>query len=80
MTGDKSKIYDLANSGFNIYAGENPEVAGGFEHSGNFALIDKNGFIRSRLDNFGNPMIFYRGIISEKKVIGMMDKKKKFQY
>ncbi len=64
MTGDKDTIYNLANIGFNIYAGENPNVEGGFEHSGNFALIDKNGYIRSRRDNFGNPKIFYSGIIS----------------
>lgn len=67
MTGDKQVIYDLANIGFNIYAGENPNVEGGFEHSGNFALIDKNGFIRSRKDHFGNPKIFYKGIISEEE-------------
>ncbi|WP_033957647.1 SCO family protein [Psychroserpens jangbogonensis] len=67
MTGDKEIIFDLANIGFNIYAGENPNVEGGFEHSGNFALIDKNGFIRSRKDNFGNPKIFYKGIISEEE-------------
>lgn len=67
MTGDKDVIFDLANVGFNIYAGENPNVEGGFEHSGNFALIDKNGFIRSRKDNFGNPKIFYKGIISEEE-------------
>jgi protein SCO1/2 len=41
------KIYDLANKGFNLYAGEN-KVNGGFEHSGLFALIDKNGDIRCR--------------------------------
>lgn len=67
MTGDKDVIFNLANIGFNIYAGENPNVEGGFEHSGNFALIDKNGFIRSREDNFGNPKIFYKGIISEEE-------------
>ncbi|MBR9915690.1 MAG: SCO family protein [Algicola sp.] len=65
MTGDQEAIYALANVGFNIYAGENPEVEGGFEHSGNFALIDKNGFMRSRKDDFGNPKIFYKGIVSE---------------
>ncbi|OMP31373.1 SCO family protein [Mangrovimonas sp. DI 80] len=64
MTGDKDAIYELANIGFNLYTGENEEVAGGFEHSGNFALIDKNGFIRSRVVA-GNPLIFYNGIISE---------------
>ncbi len=66
MTGDKDAIYELANLGFNIYAGENPEAEEGFEHSGNFALIDKNGFIRSRKVQ-GNPVIFYNGIISEEE-------------
>jgi protein SCO1/2 len=68
LTGDKDKIYELANVGFNLYTAEDSEVAGGFEHSGNFALIDKNGFIRSRIQN-GNPLIFYNGIISESDVI-----------
>lgn len=67
MTGDKEAIYALANIGFNIYAGENPDVEDGFEHSGNFALIDKHGFMRSRKDNFGNPKIFYKGIVSEEE-------------
>ena len=65
MTGDQDVIYELANKGFNLYTAEDGAAEGGFEHSGNFALIDKNGFIRSRLDNYGNPMIFYNGIISE---------------
>ena len=67
MTGDETEIYKLANVGFNIFVGkvENDEI--GFEHSGDFALIDKNGFIRSRLDGFGNPKIFYKGVISEQE-------------
>lgn len=65
MTGEEDKIYELANVGFNIYVGKDASVEAGFEHSGNFALIDKNGFIRSRKDDFGNPKIFYSGIISE---------------
>lgn len=65
MTGDKEEIYDLANLGFNIYVGENNEIEGGFEHSGNFALIDKEGYIRSRSDKYGNPIIFYKGILGE---------------
>ncbi|WP_298894143.1 SCO family protein [uncultured Psychroserpens sp.] len=69
MTGDQEEIYALANIGFNIYAGENPNVEGGFEHSGNFALIDKNGFMRSRKDDFGNPKIYYKGIISEEEKV-----------
>ena len=42
LTGEKDKIYNLANEGFNIFASVNPRVAGGFEHQGYFALIDKN--------------------------------------
>lgn len=69
MTGDEDKIYELANVGFNIYVGKDDSVEAGFEHSGNFALIDKNGFIRSRRDDFGNPKIFYAGIISEEEKV-----------
>lgn len=65
LTGDSEKIYDLANNGFNIFAMENLNVPGGFEHSGLFALVDKQGYIRSRRDDFGNPIIYYRGMISE---------------
>jgi protein SCO1/2 len=65
LTGEKEKIYALANQGFNIFAAVNPRVAGGFEHQGYFALIDKNGFIRSRTDQFGNPIVYYLGIDQE---------------
>lgn len=62
LTGDKKYIYDLANKGFNLYAGENSKVNGGFEHSGLFALIDKNGNIRCRKDDYGNPILYYDGL------------------
>ena len=62
LTGNKEAIYELANVGFNLFVAEDGEVAGGFEHSGNFALIDKEGYIRSRLDDFGNPKIYYYGL------------------
>jgi len=65
LTGDKERIYELANTGFNIYAAEMPDAPGGFEHAGLFALIDKNGYIRSRVDEFGNPIIYYRGAITQ---------------
>ncbi|RAV29686.1 SCO family protein [Sinomicrobium soli] len=65
LTGDADKIYELANGGFNLYAGVNPEARGGFEHSGMFALIDGNGNIRSRKDKFGNPMVYYDGLEQE---------------
>lgn len=64
LTGDREDLYDLANRGFNIYAAEEPNVAGGFEHNGFFALIDKEGYIRSRYDASGNPVIYYRGTVS----------------
>ena len=64
LTGKKEDIYKLSNEGFNLYTAQDDDVEGGFEHSGNFALIDKNGFIRSRVLN-GNPVIYYNGIISE---------------
>jgi|TARA_R110000851_G_scaffold263331_1_gene415817 protein SCO1/2 len=62
LTGDRDYIYDLANKGFNLYAGENSKVNGGFEHSGLFALIDKKGNIRCRKDDFGNPILYYDGL------------------
>ena len=65
MTGNKDAIYCLANTGFNLYAAEVEGADGGFEHSGNFALIDKQGYIRSRTDAYGNPKIYYKGIISQ---------------
>ena len=62
LTGDKEYIYNLALKGFNLYAGENDEVAGGFEHSGLFALIDKEGKIRCRRDSQDNPILYYDGL------------------
>ena len=62
LTGDKKYIYNLANKGFNLYAGENNKAAGGFEHSGLFALVDKQGKIRCRKDAQGNPILYYDGL------------------
>ncbi|MBC2838790.1 SCO family protein [Robiginitalea sp. SC105] len=64
LTGNRDSIYELANAGFNIFAAETPDVPGGFEHSGLFALIDREGYLRSRKDRFGNPVVYYRGTIS----------------
>ena len=61
LTGDRDYIYNLAKS-YKLYAGVNPEAAGGFEHSGMFALIDKEGNMRSRKDVYGNPIWFYDGL------------------
>ena len=62
LTGDKEYIFNIANKGFNLYAGEAKNVNGGFEHSGLFALIDKKGNIRCRKDDFGNPILYYDGL------------------
>jgi protein SCO1/2 len=70
LTGDRTYIFDLANKGFNLYAGLNPKIVGGFEHSGLFAIVDKKGNIRCRKDEFGNPIVYYDGI--EKKGIEMI--------
>lgn len=67
LTGNLGDIYTLANTGFSIFAAEVPDAEGGFEHSGLFALVDKNGYIRSRVDEFGNPIVYYRGAISEQE-------------
>ena len=65
LTSDIEKVYKLANKGFSIFAGINPAVAGGFEHQGYFALIDKSGYIRSRVDRFNNPIVYYSGLDKE---------------
>ncbi|MFP5437125.1 MAG: SCO family protein [Bacteroidia bacterium] len=61
LTGDRDYIFDLAKQ-FKLYAGTNPNVPGGFEHSGLFALVDKDGNIRCRKDQFGNPIMYYDGL------------------
>ena len=65
LTGDQKTIYEIAQKGFNMYVGQNKKVAGGFEHSGLFALIDKEGNIRCRKDDFGNPIVYYDGLKEE---------------
>ena len=73
LTGEKESIYSLANEGFNIFASVNPRVAGGFEHQGYFALIDKKGFIRSRSDKYGNPIVYYMGVDQENVKVQEVD-------
>jgi len=55
-------VYELSNKGFKLYAGKGDKTHGGFEHSGLFALVDKKGYIRSRRDQFGNPIMYYRAL------------------
>lgn len=62
MTGDRSVIRKLSNEGFYLATNEEGDEKDLY-HSGLFALIDKNGFIRSRLDPYGNVKPYYRGFI-----------------
>lgn len=64
LTNTQEEIFALVKE-FNLYAAQNDDVPGGFEHSGYFALIDKKGNIRCRKDNFGNPILYYDGTEEE---------------
>ena len=69
LTGKSDEVvYTLAKQGFKLYAGKGEDAHGGFEHSGLFALVDKNGYIRSRKDEFGNPIMYYRAL--EENIFG----------
>lgn len=62
LTGAKAEILDLSNNNFKLYAAEDENEVDGFAHSGLFALVDKDGFVRSRKDAFGNPLYYYNGL------------------
>ena len=63
LTGKPEEVvYDLSNNGFKLFSGKGEEDHGGFEHSGLFALVDKDGNIRSRYDEHGNPILYYRAL------------------
>lgn len=64
FAGSQEAIFGLAKN-YNMYVDANNDAPGGFEHSGLFALIDKNGKIRSRQDSFGNPIVYYDGTTDE---------------
>ncbi len=63
LTGKSEEVvYNLAEKGFKLYAGKSDTNPDGFEHSGLFALVDKDGYIRSRYDEYGNPIMYYRAL------------------
>ncbi|WP_438972264.1 SCO family protein [Polaribacter sp.] len=63
LTGKSQEVvYDLSTKGFKLYVGKGEESHGGFEHSGLFALVDKEGYIRSRKDDLGNPLMYYSAL------------------
>ena len=57
VTGEKSEIYDIAKSYF-VNVSEDSIAPGGFLHSEYFVLIDKEGRIRSGVDQYNNVEIF----------------------
>lgn len=65
LTGDQDKIYTLAQEGFKLTVQEDQNEPGGILHDGMFALIDKDGYFRSRKDENGNPVLYYRGFIEK---------------
>lgn len=69
LTGDREEIYEMANAGFGLHTGENEVEPGSFVHSGLFAVVDREGYIRSRIDRHGNPIIYYRGHIERNKSV-----------
>jgi len=65
LRADGDHVYNLAEKGFKLNAGVDTQAPGGFYHSGSFCLIDKEGNIRTRKDEYGNPMVFYDGLTAE---------------
>ncbi len=49
VTGDHDAIYSIADDYFSV-ATENPDLPGGFDHSGRIILVDKNRHVRSFCD------------------------------
>jgi len=63
LTGKSEEVvYNLSNKGFKLFEGKGEASHAGFEHSGLFALVDKQGYIRSRYDEHGNPIMYYRAL------------------
>jgi protein SCO1/2 len=69
MTGERDEIRKLSNEGFYLATNEIGDTEKELYHSGLFALIDQNGFIRSRLDSYGNPKPYYRGSVPLDQVV-----------
>jgi protein SCO1/2 len=58
----QEEIFEFSKTGFQLPAGFGETDHGGFYHSGLFALVDKEGYIRSRKDEFGNWIKYYRAL------------------
>ena len=61
LTGDRSYIGDIAKK-FDIYVGDQKDQAESLNHSGEIALVDKEGNIRCRFGKDGMPILYYSGL------------------
>lgn len=71
LVGDKEATYKLSREGFNAYVGESEDKAIRFEHSGNFALVDRDGYIRSRkvrIDKDNENWIYHYSGVQENDI------------
>ena len=60
VTGDKNKLYEIANSYF-VNVSPDSLAPGGFLHSEYFVIIDKEGRVRSGVDKNNNIVGVYDG-------------------
>lgn len=58
LTGDKKTIYDLSLKYMNLDV-QDPSIDSVFPHTDIFTLVDKQGIIRVRRDQFGNPQLYH---------------------
>lgn len=65
LTGEKEAIYSLGLKGYFAEAEESELAPGGFLHTENFVLVDRHGYIRSRVDANGNVKAVYDGTNAE---------------
>lgn len=61
LTGPQEEIYQLAARGYLVNVLEDSLAPGGFLHSEYIILVDKEGHIRSGIDQFDNPRAVYNG-------------------
>lgn len=61
LTAERDYIQEVSKK-FNIYLGDAKDEAKNLDHSGQFALVDKQGKIRSRVNGHGIPKLYYSGL------------------
>jgi len=50
VTGDREKIYDIAQKHYLVSASQDPDQPGGYIHGGSFVLVDKDKHVRGMYD------------------------------